>query len=182
MGTILVFLADGFEEIEGLTVADVLRRAGLKVQTVSIMGRAQVTGAHGIPVIADTVLEEADFEEAELLVLPGGMPGTRYLGECGALTKRLLEFHAAGRKLAAICAAPSVLGDLGILEGRKAVCYPGFEERLRGADVGKEAVALDGNVMTSRGPGTALPFALALVSWLKSDEESARIRESMIFG
>ena len=124
MSRVYVFLADGFEEIEGLTVVDILRRAGVDTTTVSIMERRNVMGSHKIPVMADACFGEVDFSEGELLVLPGGMPGTRYLGECRPLTELLLQFFREGRKVAAICAAPSVLGGLGILEGKKAACYP----------------------------------------------------------
>lgn len=182
MSRVCVFLADGFEEIEGLTVVDILRRAGVDTQTVSINEERTVTGSHRIPVQADVCLKDADFTETELLVLPGGMPGTLHLGECGELTKLLVQFHTDGKKVAAICAAPSVLGDLGILKGKKAVCYPGFEDRLTGAEVVYDRVAVDGNVTTSRGMGTAIPFALALTEQLVSKEKADEIRQGIIYG
>lgn len=177
-----VFLADGFEEIEGLTVVDILRRAGVETQTVSITERRLVTGSHQIPVTADSCIKETDFSEAELLVLPGGMPGTKYLGECRPLTELLLQFFREGRKVAAICAAPSVLGGLGILEGKKAACYPGFEDKLKGAEVVFDQVVRDGNVTTSRGMGTAIPFALDLVSQLVSEEKAQELKTGIIYG
>lgn len=182
MSRVCVFLADGFEEIEGLTVVDILRRAGVDTKTVSVTGSLQVTGAHQIQVQADACLKDVDFEETELLVLPGGMPGTKNLGACRELTDLLVNFAGKGRKLAAICAAPSVLGDLGLLKGRKAACYPGFEARLTGAEVTFEKVAVDGNVTTSRGMGTAIPFALALVAQLVSAEKAREIKEGIIYG
>ena len=114
-----IFLADGFEEIEGLTVVDILRRAGVEIQMVSIMGRKELTGSHGIPVVADAVFEEVDFSDGTLFVLPGGMPGTKRLAAHGGLAAFLKEKNAEGKRLAAICAAPSVLGGLGLLEGRR---------------------------------------------------------------
>ena len=133
MSRVYVFLADGFEEIEGLTVVDILRRAGVDTTTVSIMERRNVMGSHKIPVTADACFDEVDFSEGELLVLPGGMPGSKYLAEHKALGALLKDYAEHGRKVAAICAAPGVLGGLGILKGKKAVCYPGFEEQLKGS-------------------------------------------------
>lgn len=177
-----VFLADGFEEIEGLTVVDILRRAGVETRTVSITEQKLVTGSHQIPITADCCIGDTDFSEAELLVLPGGMPGTRYLGACKKLTDLLLKFFREGKKVAAICAAPSVLGGLGILDGKKAACYPGFEDQLKGAEVLFEQVVRDGNVTTSRGMGTAIPFALDLVSQLVSEEKAQELKEGIIYG
>ena len=176
-----VFLADGFEEIEGLTVVDILRRAGVETRTVSITEQRLVTGSHQIPVTADSCIKETDFSEAELLVLPGGMPGTRYLGECRPLTELLLQFFREGRKVAAICAAPSVLGDLGFLKGKKAVCYPGFESRLTGAEVLAVPVVTDGHITTSRGMGTAIAFALELTKRLKDEETVKQVGRSILY-
>lgn len=181
MAKICIFFADGFEEIEGLTVADLLRRAGEEVVTVSIMGRREITGSHKITVIADALFEEMDFTEADVLVLPGGMPGTRYLGEYEPLTKLLVQWNQEGRKLAAICAAPSVLGALGILKGKRAVCYPGFEEKLTGATIGSRAVEADGNITTSRGLGTAIDFASSLIEQLQGKEKAEEIKKSIIY-
>lgn len=182
MSRVCVFLADGFEEIEGLTVVDLLRRAGVETQTVSITDSRTVTGSHQIAVQADLCLKDADFQETEMLVLPGGMPGTKYLGACQPLTGLLCAFHKEGKRLAAICAAPSVLGDLGILKGKKAACYPGFEDRLAGAEVVYDKVAVDGNVTTSRGMGTAIAFALALVEQLVSEEKAQELKEGIVYG
>lgn len=184
MSRVCVFLADGFEEIEGLTVVDILRRAGVETQMVSISESRTVTGSHKIPVQADVCIGEAEFSvsETELLVLPGGMPGTKHLGACEALTGLLVRFAQEGKKVAAICAAPSVLGDLGLLKGKKAACYPGFEDRLAGAEVVYEKVVVDGNVTTSRGMGTAIPFALALTEQLVSKEKADEIKKGIIYG
>lgn len=182
MGRVYVFLADGFEEIEGLTVVDILRRAGVETSMVSITDDLQVIGSHQIPIRTDICIKDANFDDAELLVLPGGMPGTLHLGQCRILTDQLVRFSKDGRKVAAICAAPSVLGDLGILKGKRACCYPGFEERLAGAEVAFDKVTVDGNVTTSRGMGTAIPFALALVEQLVSKEKAAELKKGIIYG
>ena len=175
-----VFLADGFEEIEGLTVVDVLRRAGAEVEMVSVMDRKEITGAHGIRVEADRMIEEAG--EADLYVLPGGMPGTLNLRNHEKLCALLKEFAAKDKKIAAICAAPMILGELGILKGKRATCYPGFEEKLFGAEVCTERVVRDGNLTTSRGLGTAISFALELISQLYGEEKAEEIKKSVIYG
>lgn len=180
MSNVIVFLADGFEEIEGLTVVDLLRRAGIKVTTVSSKEEKEVMGAHQIQVMADVKLSQADFNGVDMLVLPGGMPGTLHLGECKVVTEKCVEFFKAGKEVAAICAAPSVLGDLGILEGKRCTCYPGFEDRLKGI-VSTNPVEADGNVTTSRGMGTAIPFALKLIEKLVSAEKAKEIKESIIY-
>lgn len=182
MSKVYVFLADGFEEIEGLTVVDILRRAGVETTMVSVMEGLTVTGAHKIAVQADNMIQDMDFEQADMLVLPGGMPGTLHLGACKQLTDQVVRFYKEGRKVAAICAAPSVLGDLGVLKGKKACCYPGFEDRLAGAEVVFEEVAADGNVTTSRGMGTAIPFALELVRQLVSEEKAQALKDGIIYG
>jgi len=177
-----VFLADGFEEVEGLTTVDLLRRAEVRVTMVSIMDDKMVTGAHGIRVEADACFADAEYEEESLLVLPGGMPGTLNLGAHKGLTELLKRFNAEGRKLAAICAAPSVLGQLGILEGKRATSYPGFEGQLIGAETTENRVEVSGNVTTSRGVGTAIPFALALIAQLVSEDRANEIKEEIIYG
>ena len=179
---VCVFLADGFEEIEGLTVVDILRRADIKVETVSVTGEKEIHGSHEINVQADTLFEEANFENAEMLVLPGGMPGTIRLQEHRGLEALLRKFYGSKKYIAAFCAAPTVFGKLGFLEGRKATCYPAMEEGLVGADVIRDMVIVDGHVVTSRGMGTAIPFALALVELLAGSEKAEEIRESIIYG
>lgn len=181
MTKVYVFLADGFEEIEGLTVVDLLRRAGAEVTTVSINGTKKVCGSHNIRLEADALFEETDYSDAAILVLPGGMPGTKHLGAHKGLTELLLKANEAGGGIAAICAAPSVLGDLGILKGKKAVCYPGFEERLAGADVQACSVVTDGNVTTSRGMGTAIDFSLELVKRLFGAEKAENLAKAIVY-
>lgn len=179
--TIYLFLADGFEEVEALAVVDLLRRSGLGCTMVSISGNREVAGSHKIMVRADLLLSEIDFAAADMLILPGGMPGTANLGACAVLTEQLRAFHKEGKLLAAICAAPGVLGEQGILEGKTAACYPGFEEKLAGAKVVFDEVAVDGNVITSRGMGTAIPFGLAIVEKLLGKEAAENLGKAVVY-
>jgi len=177
MKTIFVFLVTGFEEIEAIATIDILRRAGLQVKTVSITGEKMVTGSHDIPVLADLLFEETELGSAELLVLPGG---TVAYNEHEALKKALRDFYGKGEKIAAICASPMVFGGLGVLKGRKATCYPGFEKYLEGAILQTDqSVVVDGNVITGKGPGLTIDFALALVELLagklKRDEVAGQL-------
>lgn len=181
MSKVFVFLANGFEEIEGLTVVDLLRRAEIETLMVSITGKREVTGSHGITVMADDLFENIDSEEGTLFVLPGGMPGTRCLAEHEGLGELLKRASSDGRRVAAICAAPSVLGGLGILKGKKATCYPGFEEKLEGAETSVQSVVVSENVTTSRGMGTAIPFALALIAQLKDQKTADDLGKSIIW-
>ncbi|MBQ7588427.1 MAG: DJ-1/PfpI family protein [Lachnospiraceae bacterium] len=176
-----VFLAEGFEEIEALTVVDILRRDNIVVQTVSITKDAMVEGAHRIPVRADKLLKDIRLSDAALLVLPGGMPGTLNLKECEPLMEMVKEFGATNRRIAAICAAPTVLGDLGLLEGKRACCYPGMESQLAGAQVSMDEVVTDGNITTSRGLGTAIPFALELVRIFSSETEAGALKRKIVY-
>ena len=177
---VYVFLADGFEECEALAPADILRRGGIDLKTVGVTGKT-VTGAHGIPVIADCEPKDLPHDKIECLILPGGMPGTKNLDaspETDTLINRTLS---DGGRLAAICAAPSVLGKRGLLRGKKATCYPSFERFLEGADCVTDKVVTDGNVTTSRGAGTAMDFALGLVALLVSPEKSDELKSGVIF-
>ena len=169
MSKVNVYLADGFEEVEGLTVVDLLRRAGIETDMVSIMGRKEITGARKIPVLADKLFEEQD--DPDVIVLPGGMPGTLHLKAHEGLADLIRKADKEGKLLAAICAAPSVLGAAGLLEGRHATCHPGFEEKLTGAITSEDAVVVDGNIITSRGMGTAIDFGLAIVDCLTDFDE-----------
>ncbi|MCD7717299.1 MAG: DJ-1/PfpI family protein [Lachnospiraceae bacterium] len=181
MAEAYVFLADGFEEIEGLTVVDLLRRAGIETQMVSVMEGKDIIGSHGIELKADLTFDEIDAAAVQLFVLPGGMPGTKYLAAHEGLAALLKEQSAAGKKIAAICAAPSVLGGLGLLNGRTATSYPGFEGQLAGAAVTMNPVEISGNVTTSRGMGTAIPFGLALVAQMRDQNTADRLSESIIY-
>jgi 4-methyl-5(b-hydroxyethyl)-thiazole monophosphate biosynthesis len=164
---VYVHLADGFEEIEALAVVDVLRRAEIDAKTVSVTGSRTVRGAHDIAVNADLLFAEADYEKCEMIVLPGGMPGTLNLGKHEGLAKQLKAFAENGKWLAAICAAPGVLGKMSLLKGKRVTSYPGVEDQLTGAVYSEERVVQDGRIVTSRGPGTAIEFALELVKLLK---------------
>lgn len=159
---IYMFLADGFEEIEALCPLDLIRRAKLDITTVGIGGKT-VCGSHGIKVIADIADNELDCRDAEMVILPGGMPGTLNLGNSEICANAVLEAHKKGAFVAAICAAPSVLGKLGLLVGKKAVCFPGFEDELKGAEVLSCGVCRDENIITGAGMGVAFEFGLALV-------------------
>lgn len=181
MKKVSVFLADGFEEIEGLTVVDILRRAGVHTDMVSVNGTLQITGSHSIKVQADTTFEEMDFSDTDMLVLPGGMPGTLHLQEHEGLRNLLCAYDKENKFLTAICAAPSVLGGLGILKGRKACCYPSFEDKLIGAEVVMEPAIRDGHVITGRGMGTAIPFALKLTEALCGVEKAEEVKKSILF-
>jgi 4-methyl-5(b-hydroxyethyl)-thiazole monophosphate biosynthesis len=179
MKKIGIFLAEGFEEIEGLTVVDVLRRAGVEVTTMGISGKRQIAGSHGIHLVADAVYEDIAFEELDGIVLPGGMPGTNHLKEHEGVVEQVKKFAAEGKLVAAICAAPSVLGYAGVLQGKQATCYPGFEGQLTGATPKADPVVCDGNVITGRGMGAAIPFALALTEYLLGQEKAKEIAESI---
>lgn len=176
-----IFLAEGFEEVEGLTAVDLLRRAGIEVFMVSITGGKAVTGSHGITVQADEQIEDFDFSKVSMLILPGGMPGTKNLEKCQKLTEQLKIFAHEEKYVAAICAAPSVLGHLGILEGKEACCYPGFEKELYGAKVCVEGAVADGNVITGRGVGTAIPFALKMIEKCIGEEKAKQIADSIVY-
>ena len=181
LAKVLIFLADGFEEIEGLTVVDLLRRAGIDITTVSVSGRDRVTGSHGIEVGTDTVLDAVDFAGGDMIVLPGGMPGTKNLEACDELMTQVDAYIAAGKRVSAICAAPTILGHRGHLKGKKACCYPGMEGELAGAEVSYDAVSADGGIITSRGLGTAVPFALAIIEALADKNTAGRIGKSVVY-
>ena len=176
---ILILLADGFEEIEALTPVDMLRRAGLEVKTVGINGKI-VCGSHKIPVICDIEPSEVNLDEVSLVIFPGGMPGSLNL-DAHPFTDIIIEAVTKNRgRLAAICAAPLVFGRRGLLEGKRATCYPGFEKELRGAACSGDAVVTDGNITTSRGMGTALAFAKELISLIKGKEEAEALSRAIM--
>ena len=178
MKKVYVFLAEGFEEMEAVTPIDLLRRAGVDAKLVSVTGNRAVTGAHGVTYLADLLFEEIE-EDADMLVLPGGLPGTTNLQAHEGLTKLLLKQHEAHKWVAAICAAPMVLGALGIVKDRHATIYPGIEDKLIGAAPLTDEVVVDGNVITSRAPGTAIPFAIALAQLLTDEKTAASLTEDL---
>lgn len=181
MKKIGIFLADGFEEIEGLTVVDILRRAGMEAEMVSVMGRKEICGSHKIAVQADVLYEEADFAGMDGVVLPGGMPGTLNLGAHAGVNETVKSFAKEGKLVAAVCAAPSVLGQAGLLQGKRAACYPGYEDKLTGAEVIYDEVAEDGNIITSRGMGTAIAFALRITAYLAGEEKAKELAGKIIY-
>ena len=172
----IVFLANGFEEMEATGTVDILRRGGIDTKTVSITDDRKVVGAHHMEYRADALLSETDFSGIDALILPGGMPGASNLNESETVKEALLQQYRQG----GIVAAPMVLGGLGLLKGRKATCYPGFEPKLIGATVTGEAVEVDGNVVTGRGPGLVFNFGLALVSVLKGDAVAEEVAAGLL--
>ena len=174
---VYLMLADGFEEVEALTPLDLLRRAGVDVKTVGLKKKT-VTGSHGIPVVCDTTTADAPIEEADAVILPGGLPGTTHLDESDFVDRLLARVNEKGGHLAAICAAPSVLGKRGYLKNKKAVCYPGFEPALIGAKVQDTAVVTDGNVTTGRGMGVSFAFGRELLRVFCGEEVAEKIAAS----
>ena len=176
---VFVFLADGFEEIEAIAPIDIFRRANIDVTTISISDQKLVTGAHNISVLADKLFSETDFSENDLLYLPGGMPGTKNLDNHEGLKKLLQNQANKNKNIAAICAAPSILGKMGLLNGKEAICYPGFENQLTGAILSKEKLVKSTFISTAKGAGVALQFALKLVEDLKGKQTADKIAESI---
>lgn len=178
---IAVFFANGFEEIEALTVVDLLRRAQLEAWMVSVTGEKQVAGSHGISVSMDKTLEEVDFTQVDMLVLPGGMPGTLNLEACEPLMEKVREFDREKKYISAICAAPTILGHLGILEGREACCYPEMEDGLVGAKVSYDRVTVSDHIITSRGMGTAIEFGLQIIGTFLGSAAARTMAEKIVF-
>ena len=181
MSKVFIFFADGLEEIEGLTVVDMMRRAGIDISIVSMNDTLKVTGSHKIVMEADVLLKDVDENGADMYVLPGGLPGTTHLANSQTLARMLTNAAAGGKYVAAICAAPSVLGGLGLLQGKNATSYPGFEDKLTGAHCQTDNVVVDGNVITSRGMGTAIDFSAALIALLKDEKTAADLKKSIMF-
>ena len=174
MSKAIDFIADGLEECEGLLVVDILRRAGTEVVTASVNGTNQVLSSHGITFFTDTLAAEADYDHADLVILPGGLKGTENLSSSEVVRNRCLEF-AAGKKVAAICAAPSILASLGLLRGKKATVHPSFEARMDGCELTHMPVTVDGNITTGQALGAAIPFALELAKQLEGEEAADRV-------
>jgi 4-methyl-5(b-hydroxyethyl)-thiazole monophosphate biosynthesis len=180
MSRACVLLAPGFEEIEAVTIIDVLRRAGVETVVLGVGGKGPVQGSHGIAVTADRALADASKDSWDIVILPGGIPGATTLRDDPKVRALLEKQHGSGRRIGAICAAPIALGAAGILEGKKATSYPGFEKELRGATLSTDRVVKDGNLVTSRGPGTALEFALAIVADLEGKAAADKLRSGML--
>ena len=180
MAKVYVFLANGFEDVEALIPVDVLRRGGVEVVTVScVEGSRMVETAHRVRIEADALFADCDFSDADLLMLPGGMPGASNLNNHDGVRQALQRQHASGKRVAAICAAPLVLGGLGLLRGKRATCYPGFEQTLEGATYTGDLCTVDGMVTTGEGPAAAFPFAFSLLSQLVSDDVSRQVAVGM---
>ena len=174
----VIFFADGMEECEGLITVDILRRAGIEVIMASVMGRIEVATSHGIIVKTDALIDDVDFDSIDLIILPGGRVGTENLRGNAMVRQKCLEF-ARYKRVAAICAAPSVLAELGLLEGRQATCHPDFEAKMDGAKLTGGSVAVDGNMITGQGLGATFAFALTLVTELIGKEEAERIAKAI---
>lgn len=178
-----LFLAPGFEEIEAIATVDVLRRADIDVRTVAVTtdGSEAVEGAHGVPVVADFHIDQLDLNGADWLICPGGLPGAQNLHECEKLNLALIAQHDRGGHIAAICASPAlVLAPLGILDGRSATCYPGFEQQCPNARMTGESVVCDGNVITANGPASTVAFALAIVAAAAGADTAGQVAAGML--
>lgn len=176
---VYIFLAKGFEEIEAITCADILKRAGEDVRLVSTETTKMVLGAHEINIESDIMLSECDFKECRMIVLPGGMPGTTNLLKNKELTDQIVKFDEEGKMVAAICAAPMILGKLNLINNRRATIYPGMEEYLNGAICSKDKVVVDENIITSQCPATAMEFALKLAELLAGNEKALQVKEGL---
>lgn len=181
MKKVVLYLAEGFEEIEALATADILRRAGIGLDLVAVGEDREVRGAHNIRVVTDVLIEDLSHEKYDMMILPGGMPGTLNLDSSEILKKQIIDFDLENKFIGAICAAPLVIGKMGFLEDRQATCYPGVESQLFGATYRDDLdVVVDGNFITSKGPGTAIPFALKLVELLEGEEISKNLASDLL--
>lgn len=181
MDKLVLILAEGFEEVEALTPVDLLRRAKIVCETVSLASERLVPGSHGIPVLADRSWDDTDFDSYDGVILPGGLKGTQRLLEDPRVEALLRRFGTAGKLTAAICAAPTVLCKAGLLAGRRAICYPDKEEELSGAILAREAVVQDGTVITSRGMGTSLPFGLKIVEYFRGKDAADALAAKIVY-
>lgn len=181
MRSVAIFLAEGFEEVEALTVVDLLRREDIGVCMVSVSEQLSVTGSHGITVVADKLYDELDFSLIEMMVLPGGMPGTLNLEKHEDLMEKIRAFYTGGKFISAICAAPTILGHLGLLKGHYACCYPSMESELEGARVRYSSVEVSGPIITSRGLGTAIDMALAIVERFKGQDAANLLADKIVY-
>lgn len=181
MGKIAICMANGSEEIEGLTVVDLLRRENIDIDMISIHGDELVTGSHGIRFYCDRMIEDVDWDEYDGIILPGGMPGTVNLEECDIVRDTLCSFMSSGKLVAAICAAPSILGHLGLTAGRRATSYPGYDRDMEGCIYMTDPVVTDGNLITGRGMGTAVEFGLAIVEYLSDVESANALADKIVY-
>lgn len=180
MSKAAIFMATGFEEIEAISIIDVLRRGGMELDIISVSGMEFIEGSHGVIVKCDQLFFMIDYAEYDMFILPGGMPGTMNLSKHEGLCELFKRECKAGKIIAAICAAPTVLGQIGILEGKMATCYPGFEEGLLGATVLDQNIVKDGTIITGRGAGVAMDFALELLKNDLSEEQIEALRNQLV--
>ncbi len=181
MKKVSVVLAEGFEEIEALTVVDLLRRAKIYVDTVSISDDYMVHGSHGIAVQTEDLFEEIDFDDFDMIVLPGGMPGTANLKSHPGVRKVVEDFAQNGKYVAAICAAPTILAELGLLKGKRVTCYPSVEEEIQGAILVGAPVMIDGDIITGQAAGSATDFALKLIDALAGSKKAKEVAEEIVY-
>jgi 4-methyl-5(b-hydroxyethyl)-thiazole monophosphate biosynthesis len=180
MKNIAVHLAEGFEEIEAVSIIDILRRAEIKVTVISVTEKLEVTGSHGIKIIADQLFNTVNYNLVDMIVLPGGLPGANNLNEHPGLREQILNFNESRKPLGAICAAPLVFGHLGILNNKKATCYPGFENQLHGAIITHENIEVADHIITGKGAGVAIEFALSIVEMIKGQEQANELAHKII--
>lgn len=180
MSKIAVFMAVGFEEIEAVSTIDVLKRGGMDVDLISVSGSLDVEGAHGISVKCDLIFYNVDYTDYDVIVLPGGQPGTDNLNKHEGILRLLPEFINEGKKVAAICAAPLILGGLGLLDGLDAICYPGVEPQLEGAHISYKSVVKEEQIITAKGAGVAIDFGLEILKWFLPLNEVAALRSSLV--
>ncbi len=181
MKKVCVLLADGFEEVEALTVVDLLRRARVYVDTVSVTEEYMIRGSHGIAVQTEDLFEEVNLAEFDMIVLPGGLPGTTNLGAHSGVRRIVKDFAESGKYVAAICAAPTILSDLGLLKGKRVTCYPDMERKISGAVLTGAPAMVDGNIITGQGVGAAVDFALELIAVLVGNEKAGEIAEAIVY-
>jgi len=179
MKKVFIHLANGFEEVEAITPVDVLRRAGCEVTLVSVTGKREVTSARGMTVLSDTLFDDMDYTRADVILFPGGQPGSDNLTKHAGLKKLIPEFHKQGKIIAAICAAPMVLANAGILQGKRVTCFPGTEPLLKGAICTGNTVEIDGNIITGKAAGAAMKFSLVLTEQLISKSKADELRKAM---
>ena len=179
MKNVFIHLANGFEEIEAITPVDVLRRAGCEVTMVSVTGKREVTSARGVAVQSDMLFEDMDYTRADVILFPGGQPGSDNLARHEGLKKVIIEFNRQGKIIAAICAAPIVLANAGILQGKRVTCFPGMESRLKGAICTGNPVEIDGNIITGKAAGAAMKFSLALTEQLFGKSKAEELKKIM---
>ena len=181
MAQALIFLAPGYEEVEMLTVVDLLRRSHISIDMVSITDSLEVTSSHNVTIKADKLFQDADFDEADMIILPGGIPGTPNLLACQPLTDKIKEFASQKKWLSAVCAAPTIYDELKLFEGRKATCYPTFAEKLTDAVYVKQPVVVDDIFITSRGAGTTIEFAAAIIERFAGKDTAKEVLEAIIY-